>query len=103
MLADLLSWQGQGETLFLRGELDRDTLLPLWHRRESLLSGVRFLDVSGLRRVDSAGVALILQFYYQQCQQGASLTLTGVTDRLLALIALYNLQDVLLCAPRIDV
>ncbi|MEN3261686.1 lipid asymmetry maintenance protein MlaB [Sodalis endosymbiont of Spalangia cameroni] len=102
-MADELSWHAQGQTLILRGELDRDTLPTLWQQRQGLLDGIRFLDVSGLKRVDSAGVALMLHFYHQQQQRGATLALTGVTDRLRTLIALYKLQTILPCAPSASV
>lgn len=101
-MADELSWHAQGQTLILRGELNRDTLLTLWQQRQGLLDGIRFLDVSGLKRVDSAGVALMLHFYHQQ-KQGATLSLTGVTNRLRTLIALYKLQAILPCAPSASV
>ncbi|CRL43839.1 putative phospholipid ABC transporter-binding protein MlaB [Sodalis glossinidius str. 'morsitans'] len=102
-MAEELSWHTQGQTLILHGELDRDTLLTLWQQRQPLLEGIRFLDVSNLRRVDSAGVALMLHFYhYQQQQRGATLALTGVTDRLRTLIALYKLQAILPCTTTAD-
>lgn len=100
-MAEGLSWRTQGQTLILQGELDRDTLLTLWQQRQPLLEGVRFLDVSDLRRVDSAGVALMLHFYHYQQQRGATLALTGVTDRLRTLIALYKLQAILPCTPAV--
>ncbi|MGL9723914.1 lipid asymmetry maintenance protein MlaB [Sodalis sp. (in: enterobacteria)] len=102
-MADELSWHAQGQTLILRGELNRDTLPTLWQQRQGLLDGIRFLDVSGLKRVDSAGVALMLHFYHHQQQRGATLALTGVTDRLRTLIALYKLQAILPCAPSASV
>lgn len=102
-MADGLSWRKQGQALILQGELDRDTLLILWQQRQQLLDGIRFLDVSGLKRVDSAGVALMLHFYHQQQQRGDTLALTGVTDRLRTLIALYKLQAILPCSQPVNV
>lgn len=99
MVDKLISWHRQGQTLFLKGHLDRDTLSKIWQKRQVLLNGIRFLDVSGLKRVDSAGVALMLHFYNQQQQRSDTLKLTGVTDRLSTLIALYKLQTILPCAP----
>ncbi|MGL9773830.1 MAG: lipid asymmetry maintenance protein MlaB [Sodalis sp. (in: enterobacteria)] len=101
-MAEELSWYAQGQTLILHGELDRDTLLTLWQHRQPLLEGIRFLDVSNLRRVDSAGVALMLHFYHYQQQRSATLALTGVTDRLRTLIALYKLQAILPCMATAD-
>ncbi|CUX96388.1 lipid asymmetry maintenance protein MlaB [Candidatus Doolittlea endobia] len=95
-MGEELRWHTQEHTLILHGELDRDTLLTLWKKRQLLLVGIRFLDVSNLRRVDSAGVALMLHFcYYQQQQRNATLAITGVTDRLRTLIVLYKLQEIL--------
>ncbi|MEA9390353.1 lipid asymmetry maintenance protein MlaB [Acerihabitans sp. TG2] len=97
-MAEPLSWQTQGETLFLQGELDRVTLLSLWEQRENLLQDIHFLDVSRLDRVDSAGVAMLLHLYALQEQRGVALTLTGVTEKLRTLIALYKLDNILPCA-----
>lgn len=97
-MAKIFNWQTEKQTVILRGTLDRDTLLPLWQQREQLLDGIRFLEVSDLRHVDSAGVALVLHFYYHQRQRGSSMTLIGITDRMRTLIALYKLQNILPCA-----
>lgn len=101
-MANRLNWSIQKQTLILQGELDRDTLLPLWQQRQVFLNGIRFLDVSGLKRVDSAGLALLLQFYQQQRQRGNMLAIIGVTDNLLTLIALYKLQTILPCSQPTD-
>ncbi|WP_413726495.1 lipid asymmetry maintenance protein MlaB [Sodalis sp. RH16] len=98
-MAESLSWQADGDTLLLRGELDRDTLISFWTQRDSLLPGIRFLDVSMLDRVDSAGVAMMLHLCASQAKQGGALALTGVTEKLRTLITLYKLQDIL---PSVD-
>ncbi|MCR3755641.1 MAG: intermembrane phospholipid transport system protein MlaB [Sodalis sp. Psp] len=97
-MTEMLSWQTEEKTLILQGELDYDTLLPLWRQREQLLNGVQFLEVSNLQHIDSAGVALMLHFYHYQRQRGGSMILTGVTDQTRTLIALYKLRDILPCA-----
>ena len=96
-MADPLSWQAEGDTLFLIGEFDRVTLLPLWTQRESVLQGIRWLDVSRLQRVDSAGVAAMLHLCAFQSERGGTLALTGITEKLRTLIALYKLHDILPC------
>jgi len=98
-MAESLSWQAEGDTLQLQGELDRDTLLSFWTQRETVLPGIRFLDVSRLDRVDSSGVAMMLHLCASQAKQGGSLVLTGVTEKLRTLITLYKLQDIL---PSLD-
>ncbi|WP_413736864.1 lipid asymmetry maintenance protein MlaB [Sodalis sp. RH21] len=97
-MAETLSWQAEDDTLVLRGELDRVTLLQFWEQRDAALAGIRFLDVSRLERVDSAGVAMMLHLCALQTQRGGSLLLTGVTEKLRTLIALYKLHNILPCA-----
>lgn len=94
-MAEPLSWQSQEGTLTLKGDLDRETLRPLWQQRETLLAESVGLDVSQLQRVDSAGLALLVHFYHQQTQKGRDLRIIGVSDRLRTLIDLYNLNDVI--------
>ncbi len=95
MMANELSWHSQQETLVLQGELDRETLLPLWQQREALLADKTYIDVSQLQRVDSSGLALLVHFRELRSKQGVSLTITGVSDRLSTLIELYNLRDII--------
>ncbi|KAA8999241.1 lipid asymmetry maintenance protein MlaB [Affinibrenneria salicis] len=94
-MATPLSWQAQGDVLCLQGDLDRDTLLPFWRDRESLLADKRALDVSRLERVDSAGLALLLHASQQRVGEGIALPLHGAGDRLQTLIALYNLNEII--------
>ncbi|CNH69084.1 lipid asymmetry maintenance protein MlaB [Yersinia pekkanenii] len=94
-MADKLSWQSQQETLVLQGELDRETLLPLWQQRDALLADKTHIDVSQLQRVDSSGLALLVHFRELRSKQGVLLTITGVSDRLSTLIELYNLQQII--------
>ncbi|CNE61852.1 putative anti-sigma B factor antagonist [Yersinia rohdei] len=95
IMTDELSWQSQQETLVLQGELDRETLLPLWQQREVLLADKTCIDVSQLQRVDSSGLALLVHFRELRSKQGVTLTITGVSDRLSTLIELYNLQQII--------
>ncbi len=90
-----LSWEHQPPRLILRGELDRETLLPLWNQRRTLMNQITVIDVGGLERVDSAGLAMLVHLRAQVEQDGGTLALTGITDRLSTLIALYNLQDII--------
>lgn len=94
-MAEALSWESQRQTLILRGELTRETLLPLWQQREALMADKAIIDVAQLQRVDSSGLALLLHLREQQRQQGIELKISGVTERLQTLIALYNLQTIM--------
>lgn len=91
-MTEALSWVSQQQTLVLRGELDRETLLPLWQQREALLADKTAIDVSQLQRVDSSGLALLLHLREQRRQQGGELKISGATERLQTLVTLYNLQ-----------
>jgi phospholipid transport system transporter-binding protein len=90
-----LSFESQQQTLILRGELDRETLLPLWEQRERLLADKTVLDVTQLQRVDSSGLALLVHLREQQRQRGVELKISGASDRLKTLITLYNLQAIM--------
>lgn len=97
-MADLLSWRVEETTLYLRGELDRETLLSLWQQRETTMQNIAVIDVSGLQRVDSAGLALLVHLRQIAQQQGVSPVFSGVTDKLRSLITLYNLQQIIVSA-----
>jgi len=91
-----LGWTREGETLRLSGELDQDYLNPLWDAREDAMKGVSCIDLSGIARVDTAGVALLVHLVSTGKRQGAQVTLSGVSDNVVTLAQLYNLPaDVL--------
>lgn len=94
-MADHLSWQVEAKTLYLRGELDRETLLGLWQQRETAMQNIETIDVSGLQRVDSSGLALLVHLRQIAQQQGVTPVFSGVTDKLHSLITLYNLQQII--------
>ncbi|HDR2158826.1 TPA: lipid asymmetry maintenance protein MlaB [Enterobacter cancerogenus] len=91
-----LSWSREGETLLLSGELDQDVLNPLWDARADAMKGVTLIDLRGVSRVDTAGIALLVHLVETGKKQGTKVTLTGVSDNVLTLAQLYNLPgDVL--------
>lgn len=94
-MAEALRWTSRDTTLALSGDLDRDSLLPFWQQRETLLAGKPVLDISELGRVDSAGLALLTHVYQQQSTSQASFTIVGASERVKTLIALYNLNDII--------
>lgn len=96
-----LSWKAEAETLRLRGELDLETLIPLWKQRKITMVGIRYVDVSGLTRVDSAGIALMLHLCELRRTQGNTLTFVGISNRLNTLIILYQLENILPCGDTI--
>ncbi|MCP1064828.1 lipid asymmetry maintenance protein MlaB [Serratia symbiotica] len=90
-----LSHESQLQTLILRGVLDRETLLPLWQQRGALMADKNEINVAQLQRVDSAGLALLVHLRAHQHQLGVELKISGATDRLRTLVALYNLQTIM--------
>ncbi len=59
VMSQQLSWARDGETLTLTGELDQDLLNPLWDARHNAMQGVTLIDLHGVTRVDTAGIALL--------------------------------------------
>ncbi|WP_368528499.1 lipid asymmetry maintenance protein MlaB [Enterobacter cloacae] len=95
-MSQQLSWSREGETLKLSGELDQDLLNPLWDKRYDAMQGVTLIDLSGVTRVDTAGVALLAHLIAVGKKQGATVMLHGASDNVVTLAQLYNLpQDVL--------
>jgi len=90
------SWAREGETLLLSGDLDQDLLVPLWESRDDAMRGATTIDLSGVLRVDTAGVALLVHLVATGKQQGHNVRLTGLSENVLTLAQLYNLPaDVL--------
>ncbi|WP_147200003.1 lipid asymmetry maintenance protein MlaB [Pantoea sp. MBD-2R] len=90
-----LTWRIEANQLRLAGELERETLLPLWQQRETVVKQIDTIDVSALERVDSAGLALLVHLRQIVLAQGKAPQFTGITDKLRSLIALYNLQQII--------
>ncbi|WP_225639204.1 lipid asymmetry maintenance protein MlaB [Candidatus Profftia sp. (ex Adelges kitamiensis)] len=87
-----LIWSSEEKTLKLIGILDRNSLMIFWNNRYTMLHGKQTLDLSGLVRVDSAGLAMLV---YLQNTRIPQIFITGASERLLTLIAVYNLHDLL--------
>ncbi|PHM39756.1 anti-sigma B factor antagonist [Xenorhabdus mauleonii] len=90
---EIASWEKTGNTLFLQGTLDRDSLLPLWQQKSSVLEGIVNIDVSQLNHVDSAGLALLVRLKGEFQQTGKTLAFSNVGERLNTLMALYGVQS----------
>jgi len=91
-----LSWIRDGEKLLLSGELDQDYLNPLWDARDQAMQGVTCIDLGGISRVDTAGIALLAHLVAAGKKQGLQVSLAGISDNVITLAQLYNLpQDVL--------
>ncbi|MCQ4103202.1 lipid asymmetry maintenance protein MlaB [Erwinia persicina] len=94
-MSDQLRWEVESDILRLSGELERETLLSLWQQRDAVMQWVETIDVSGLERVDSGGLALLVHLRQIAIQRGRVPRFTGITDKLRSLITLYNLQKII--------
>lgn len=95
-MAAHLSWQRDAQVLHLSGELNSENLLPLWELRKEVVTGITLFDLSGLVRVDTAGLALLIYLIAQAKQQGNEVVLYQISENLQTLIQLYNLPESLL-------
>ncbi|BBV64134.1 lipid asymmetry maintenance protein MlaB [Kluyvera ascorbata] len=92
-MAEQLSWKRDGERLALHGELDQDFLVSLWDARTEATQGVSIIDLSGLSRVDTAGLALLVHLVELIRAQGRTPSLEGVSEKVATLKSLYNLPE----------
>ncbi|EYU16701.1 lipid asymmetry maintenance protein MlaB [Photorhabdus aegyptia] len=95
-MGESLIWEKTGQTLILKGTLDRDSLLPLWQQKEKLLADIDSINVSQLGYVDSTGLALLVRFKHHMQKRGDKLRFSGIDERLNTLITLYDLQDIIM-------
>ena len=90
------SWSREGDKLALSGELDQDLLNPLWDARHEAMQGVALIDLSGVTRVDTSGVALLGHLVAEGKKHGRAVSLSGASENVVTLAQLYNLpEDVL--------
>lgn len=77
------------DTLVFSGELDRAAAAALWPRAQTLLAGVRRLDLTAVNRIDSAGLALLAEL----AARCGGVEVIGSPAGLGELRAAYRLQD----------
>lgn len=92
-MAEQLSWTRDGERLSLHGELDQDFLVSLWDARMDATQGVSVIDLKGLSRVDTAGLALLVHLVELIRAQGRTARVEGVSEKVATLKGLYNLPE----------
>jgi len=91
-------FDSEGDTLRLRGGLDLGTVAGLWSSSRELFESPRppaRVDVSAVERVDSAGVALLVQWVGMARARGVTLQVEGMSPTMGALIALADLEPLL--------
>ena len=90
-------------TAVLAGELTFETVARLHREMEQRLPGtgpIHRVDLAGVPRADSAGLALLLEWQARQRQRGRELTITGAPDNLLGLARLSEATDLLKLSGR---
>ena len=89
-------WQAGGEgVLALSGELTRHSIPELWKQapeRLQKLQGEAQIDLAGVTRMDSAGVAFLLECQRFCLARSVSLRFAQMPEHMRALVELANLQ-----------
>ena len=89
--------------LLLSGELTFDTAPALYRDAESLLNKgepLRTIDLAAVEDVDSAGLALLLEWQAQSGQSGENLNIINAPENLLSLARLCEAVDLLQISGR---
>jgi phospholipid transport system transporter-binding protein len=80
-----------GDTLRFGGDFVATTIAPVWQQALAQLQGLRRFDLSGVGRVDSAGVALLAEL----AQRAGDIAIEGDPPGLSALRGAYRLTPTL--------
>lgn len=83
-----LNWNIKSNELFIQGALNRDSLFPLYAQRNEFKQ-IKVINLKDLERLDSAGLALIVQLALQSYPD--TTFITGANSNILALIDAYHL------------
>ena len=91
------SIQRDGATLHVCGELDFDSVADLWDTTGSLFRAepVHRIDLSGVQRSNSAGVALMVEWLRQARRRQWPLAFVNIPDQIRAIIEVAELETVL--------
>lgn len=91
------SWQQHDGKLVFKGELTRASVPKAWQERSQWYQGEQQLqvDLSGLEHVDSAGVAMLLQFKKYLLQKQCELTISEPSQQFRAIVDVSGATDLL--------
>ncbi|WP_459041515.1 STAS domain-containing protein [Stenotrophomonas sp. PSU-St19] len=82
----------EGDTLRLRGVLDRAAVIALWPQLQALPAQLARLELSEVERVDSAGLALLVELAARARKNGHPLAVSGAPAGYNELSAAYRLS-----------
>ena len=86
----------EGEALFLEGALTLDTVSRLaGSAQDYLRRGARVIDFGGVTEVDSAAVALALEWLRQAAESGSTLQFANLPVAMQNLAKLYGVSELL--------
>jgi phospholipid transport system transporter-binding protein len=88
----LVAVRRDGDALVFTGALTRDGVASLWREVPTNMTGVRRLDLGGVERLDSSGLALLSNL---STRAEGGVTVVGSPPGLDALRAAYRLDDTL--------
>lgn len=87
--------------LEVSGDLTLENVGRLYQQSRDLLPGtIRSVDLSGVSRVDSSGLALLLEWQSTACKRDARLDFNDAPNDLIRLAALCEATDLLGLKPR---
>lgn len=91
-----LTKTGNGNWL-LEGDLNFSSVLEVLHSPPTALTGSREIqvDLKGVTRADSAGLALLLEWLRESERAGKAITFTHAPEQLLAISRLCGLDEIL--------
>lgn len=86
-----------GTTLRIVGELDFDSVADLWVATGSLFETepVTQIDLSGVRRSNSAGVALLVEWLRQAQSRHSKLVFSNMPAQMRSIVRVVDLETVL--------
>ncbi|WP_447898338.1 STAS domain-containing protein [Stenotrophomonas sepilia] len=82
----------EGDTLRLRGVLDRAAVIALWPQLQALPTQLARLELGEVERVDSAGLALLAELAARARKAGHALAISGAPAGFNELSAAYRLS-----------
>lgn len=95
-----LDYSQQGDRLVLQGELSRSTIPAMWQQRQQWLqtaiSDAKLnIDLAGVERVDSAGVAMLLRLKGELQQRQCELAIVAANPQLRAIAEVSGATEIL--------
>ena len=87
----------EGDTLRVEGDLDFDSVAALWNATESLFTAdpPARIDLHGVRRANSAGVALLVAWLDRVQRKRRTVMFVNVPAQMRAIIEVADLDTVL--------